>query len=322
MHIWIYTHGDLDGIASAAVYLKLAREFLKDFKYTINFAEPANFHKVLRSSQSLKEECIIAIMDISLNRDTAQETLKIISEVSGRCGIEWYDHHIWPDGWKENIIKAGVRLYLDQSTCSAGVVAKYAFQGLRDEDMPFFVESVCGSDIWTWSTELSPLLYRVLSADDEWHSDTGKKILIEQFSEGRYWDDRLEEQVLNYMDKELQGYDKALNMAVLKELKGLKVVFLHKKPGPPNSSLISSYLISKMNADIAIIYRDNGTISFRSRERDVNKLAVCMGGGGHKLASGTSIKLNIWMRVLKVLLRPAFNKLLFSSIVSSVERCL
>ncbi len=57
---------------------------------------------------------------------------------------------------------------------------------------------------------------------------------------------------------------------------------------------IVAYLLNTEGAELALFAteRDNGIIklSFRSNETDVNEVASLFGGGGHKLASGASVK--------------------------------
>ncbi|HEW64071.1 hypothetical protein IOK49_05235 [Fervidicoccus fontis] len=322
----LYTHGDLDGIASASIYIKIAKEKLSNINYSVNFVEPTNLDKALSSTISpYKSGSIIAIMDIGVNRSNFEKVLSILSELTKRFTVEWYDHHIWPKEFKDAINSIGVKLFVEEDTCAAGVVSRHAFGGLSPEDdnTRFFVDSVCSADLWKWEEWFSPFLYRILgSGDIDVGSNKWKRFLIEEFSNGRYWSDSFDDIVEKYINLELEGYNKALKEVFTEQCKRINVAYLYKKPGPPNASLLGHYLLSKTGADIVVIYRESGVLSFRSKQVDVSSIARCIGGGGHKLASGAEIKLPFYYFPLKIILKPLFDYLIKKKVMKKVNYCI
>ncbi|MGC8563656.1 MAG: DHH family phosphoesterase [Fervidicoccaceae archaeon] len=316
----LYTHGDLDGIASAAVYIYLLRKKDERAEFIVNFAEPGNLYKVL--SSTLPEDlegATIAIMDLGLNPTSSDKILSILGKISGKVKIEWFDHHVWSDSEVSNARNAGISLFLERDTCAAGVVARHAFGGLEPyENLWVLVDAVCSSDLWKWDTPLSPLYYRAFGKREK----KMKREILNLFSEGVIWSDYLSEAVEEYVNLELKGYNIGLKRAKVLNLNGINVVIVVKPKGPPNSSLLASFLMSRLDAEIAVVVREDGPVSLRSRGFDVNKIARCLGGGGHPMASGALLKIPIWMKVFSFFVPQLYRTLLERSIAEKIKTCI
>lgn len=316
----IYTHGDLDGVASAAVYIHLLRKKEKDAEVVVNFAEPSNLSAVLSSTLPLNIEGVkIAIMDLGLNAFSEEGIFSILNKLKGKADIEWFDHHVWSEAEASRIRQAGVSLYLERDTCAAGVVARHAFGGLDpEENLWILINAVCSSDLWKWDEPLAPLYYRAFGKRE----NKMKREILDMFSEGIIWSDALNKAVEEYIDLELKGYRKALERAKVRNVGNLKIAIVVKPRGPPNSSLLASFLMSRLDSEVAVVAREDGALSLRSRGFDVNKVARCLGGGGHPMASGASLKLPLRLKIFRFLLLPLYRALLERFVIERIMECL
>ncbi len=314
-HLFIITHTDLDGIGGAAAYLKIAKRSLSDS--TVIFSEPYELHETIASIHNeVTSGDKIAIIDLGPNKENYKTIVEKIEDLEKKdIEIEWYDHHIWEDNG-EKLKNLGVKLFIDRSTCATGVVIKYATKIYNQKIDGFLAElekAVCAADLWIWNHPLAPKLFRVVGTDKGENSTEWKIKVIETFLEGKLWDDSFNERLESYINKELKNYEKILRTMCIKRMKGRKVVAVLKPRGPPANSLIGALLISRFNADIAIILRENGALSLRSKKIDVQKVASFLGGGGHPRASGAKIKFPFWVRFFsrfysKMLTRYACHK--------------
>jgi len=285
----ILTHTDLDGVVAAAVYLRLSKD---DENTKIHFVEPYNLinslKDLIRQKNDVKK---IAVMDLGINVRDLNNYLSVLEHLKKRdIIIEWYDHHIW----EKNVIRLfhekGVKLVIDTSTCGAGVVAKYAFDGLEEKDcMWTLIEAVCAADIWTWNHPLAPVLYRVYNFPRGPSGDKKRREVLNEFVNCRFWNDDFEQLLEAYINSELIGYLEALKKQKVYQIGKTTFTVTLKAAGPPNTSFLASYLLSKTNSDLAVIIKRDGSISLRSRNGIARKIAVCMGGGGHPNASGARI---------------------------------
>lgn len=283
----IITHDDLDGVGAAALYLR--GKGLKPYEVLIGFSKPHQIVEKLK--KALKEEPeVIAVMDLGLNKDIVDEVVNIIS--SSNVVIEWFDHHVWDKNWIKKLKSVNVRLYVDNSTCATGVVAKYL--GLNDEFSLKLVGVICAIDLWRWDNPLAPFMYRIGMWVDEKQESLLK--LVAFFASGKLWDKDFDEIVEEYVNKELKNYKKIDRIVEVMDIDDCRVVLAVKYwDGPPHRSLLAQYLIARYNADVAIILRPWGGISLRSRTVDVRSIALELGGGGHPRASGAPLNAS-WLR--------------------------
>ncbi len=305
MKTHILTHTDLDGVVAAAVYLRLSKEYENT---KIHFVEPYNLINSLKDLLRQKNDIEkIAIMDLGINIVDLNNYLSVLDSLKNRdITIEWYDHHIWEKNVISLFNEKGVKLVIDTSTCGAGVVAKYAFEGLEEKDcMWTLIEAVCAADIWTWNHHLAPVLYRVYSFPRGPIGDRKRRDVLNELVNCRYWNDDFEHLLESYINSELKGYLEALNKQRVYQIEKTTFTVTLKPAGPPNTSFLASYLLSKTNSDLAVIIKHDGSISLRSRNGMARKIAVCMGGGGHPNASGARIspslpsKLIWWIPILR-----------------------
>ncbi|RUM46956.1 MAG: hypothetical protein DSY37_03995 [Hyperthermus sp.] len=300
----IVTHTDLDGVASAAIYARLlGTPPGRDAE--IYMVEPYRLHKVLEDIAKNGGAERIAIMDLGPNRDTLGYTInavKMLIELGAR--VEWYDHHRWDEAWIEELRGAGARVYVDTSTCAAGVVAYYASRELGrelDEFSKTLASSTCAADLWRWDDSMAPRLYRVAERYRGKRGDAWRRMMIEGFFEGRLWWPELDEALEEYLRMEFDGFSYAERNSLVRDYDGCRVVFALKKPGPPSPSIVGNSLLYRFNADIAVIVRRRGRgLSLRSIRVDVRRIAYVLGGGGHPRAAGAPLSMPLHYRIVSL----------------------
>lgn len=316
----IVTHTDLDGIASAAIYARLSGAAPGE-QAQVLMTEPYKLHRVLQDVPSSAGR--VSIMDLGPNASTFETTLHAIRRLTGSgVAVEWYDHHRWDEAWIKSLNEAGVRLYVDTSTCAAGVVAKYAPRELGakpDEFVERLVSATCAADLWRWDDPLAPKLYRVIDRYRGPRGDEWKRGILRKFYEGMLWWPELDDALQEYLRLELEGFRAALRDTIIRDVYGCRVVLVLKRPGPPNASVLGNALLYRFNADIAVIVRRRGRgISLRSREVNVREIAFRLGGGGHPRAAGAPLQLPLLYRVASLF----YPKIRLSYAARLVEKAL
>ncbi len=295
MEYVIVTHTDIDGVAGAALYVYKAGISPS----RVLFAEPYNLVDVLKNAGIVEEKLVI--IDLGVNPPTLSGLIDELKTITSRGAfVEWYDHHVWSDEWTALMRGLGVRLYVDTSTCSTGVVAKHSPR-LTKVDEVFLAElasGVCGADLWKFDHWLSPWLLRLIPrrGGDSWRIH-----VLNTLSKGVLWSDEFTRYVSSRAEWELKAYSEFINSVRLVESCNLKIAYIREPR--VNSSLAASIVLGRRGADIAVIIGSDGKLSFRSEGFDVRMLAAKLGGGGHVYASGAKIQVPITVR-----LKSFFNK--------------
>ena len=301
--IMIVTHTDLDGVASAAIYARLSGAPPGDAAQVV-MTEPYKLHKVLHEVPGNVTR--VSIMDLGPNASTFESTLQEVKRLIERGTIvEWYDHHRWDEAWIKSLREVGAKLYIDTSTCAAGVVARYAPRELGvepDEFIKKLVSATCAADLWKWDDPLAPKLYRVIDRYRGPRGDEWKRNILRRFYEGSLWWPALDEALQEYLRLEFEGFQSALRNTIVRDVNGCRVVLVLKKPGPPNASVLGNALLYRFKGDIAVIVQRRGRgISLRSREVNVREIAFKLGGGGHPRAAGAPLQLPLFYRLVSMI---------------------
>lgn len=288
MEYYAIVHNDFDGTASAAVYARAVGSLPK----TVFFTEPNKLHTLLRSLE-LRGVYNIMIADLGINANTFNDIIKELRRLINQgAKIEWFDHHVWKDEWKEELKKIGVNLYHDTSTCGAGVIYKY--KNPNDNFSRKLASADCSVDIWLHDDPMGEKLRRIVENNKDY---SWKNELIKTFFNGILWNDAFDKILEETMSKELEGYKKVMKSYRLLEINGYKVVIAVRWKGPPDISYASQFLMTRTGASV-FVSANGKSISFRSREIDVRQFAVRLGGGGHPLAAGAQLKVPLLYKFL------------------------
>lgn len=303
----IITHTDMDGVASAALYIYLNN--LRD--YRVYFTEPYNLHEALERNNG-KEYSNIVITDIGVNPIVFERVKELLDDYRRRGSrIYWFDHHVWSTKWIQEVRSIGVELYIDESTCATGVVYKYSKHGVdANEDFASnLVNGVCAGDLWRFDHWLGPYYIRLIRRKD---SNEWRRRVLSRLTEGVYWDPSFNEKISATIDLELGLFRDDIRK-IIREMNGFRACIVESNENVENSFL-ASFMMGRFNTDVAVIASSDGKLSFRSRGVNVRDIAVALGGGGHLTASGARVNIPWRIRVLSKISREALLKHIASRI--------
>jgi oligoribonuclease NrnB/cAMP/cGMP phosphodiesterase (DHH superfamily) len=294
IHVLV-THTDLDGIGSAAVYIRLGS---KGDKYKVVFVEPNELPEILEDlwesyRGSLKK---LSIMDLAPSPGNVERIFIILKAFrESGVSIEWFDHHEWDEEATAKISSVA-ELKIDKSTCATGVVASYFEE--RDPYIANIVSAVCSLDLWRFHDPLSPWLARlsIYRRDDLWRTILlGMLVKSSTLEEVITWGRRYIERVV---DRELSLYNYYRKRMRIANVDGVRLASVVKKHREISTSSLAHYILSISGGDIALVINPSGPLSLRSRRCDVRIVALKLGGGGHRPAAGAFIKVPILHRIL------------------------
>ncbi len=299
----IVTHTDLDGIVSATLIAKYLGGYDR-----LYFAQPHQLWGVLCKVPSRSE---LYISDLGMNEPTLDKVVNELKRILKAGGlITWFDHHVWDEKWITKLRELGVKLYVDRSTCAAGVVIKYL--NIEDPKMKELADAACSLDLWKFNHWLGNYLARVVGykGGSKW-----KEYIVNELMK---FNGELPSEFLGIVEevisRELKILSKALSKAGTVTSNGIKVVYYYKGNEEHLTSYIANILLSRYSADLAIICR-RGSISLRSKKLDVRELAKALGGGGHPRAAGAPLRVSL---ITKLLLLIGIKKPLIKKCLSEV----
>lgn len=293
----IITHTDIDGVAGGALYVYLTK--LRE--YDVYFTEPYLLRETLIDVMN-KGYGEVVIIDLGLNESTVESMVHAIQRSKSK--VVWFDHHVWNSEWIEKI-RGLAELYVDTSTCGAGVVAKYASRaGAVDESfVNELTEAVCNADLFKFNHKLSPWFMRLVrrSDNDEW-----RMVVFKTLAEGVLWLDSFTEKVIDRFRREVENYRELDSEVVIRDLDGIRVAAICRND--VENSFSAAYVLGRYGVDIVAIVSYDGKVSLRSTGFNVRELAVKLGGGGHPRAAGFKIRIPWRIRIKRLVDKEAISK--------------
>ncbi len=306
----IVAHDDLDGVGAASLLVRGLDLELGSVRLV--FCEPHRVDKCFARALRIGGVVGVGVVDLGLNEGIFRSVVEAYRRWGVGVRVYWLDHHVWEKGWIEGLKGLGFEVVVDRGTCATGVVAKYF--GLDDEFSRRLVSSVCSVDLWRWDDPLSPYLFRLA---DAWSDEKGLGRLFKAFIEGVLWREEWNNIVEEYVNRELQGYERIKRYLRVIDVGGCRIIVAVKYwNGPPHRNFLAQYLLSRFQADVTAIPVVGRGISFRSREIDVRRIAVRLGGGGHPRASGAPIPAGFIRRLLARL----YPKLILDPVVEALQK--
>lgn len=270
MKVFCYYHSDdMDGWSSSAI---VSRKYPNAEFYGYNYE--AKIKLVKGYDKVFMVDCSTTAKNMKYLMDNNEEFI-------------WIDHHAKKilDTYKElgNDIP-GIR---DTGNISSACVLtwKYLFP---DNVIPGVLKSIEDMDIWNWrlkdTDEINTALF-IDYRDRKW---------LNKFMNS--WDgmkSKLIEKGKVYIHMRNSQIDCLLKNMRVKNFHGFSAGVVNT---PLHSSFVGHEILQRNpDIDIAILWysaNDVVRVSLRSRDVDVAKIASVYGGGGHKLASGFSLKNN------------------------------
>jgi len=264
------SHCDADGVLCIALLLKV-KEVEK-----VYFTSPAKLVKtlcIIISGEGYENS--LYVFDMSGKKESLT-----ISSVFNE--VLWIDHHEWDETEKNKKLE-NLTLVLDSNAKSAASVVNEYFH--LNSDLASYADEI---DTNNMKTEASEKIYHVvesLKSEFKYKEllDFARKISRD---ENEIFNDSYNE----IIDKHKKWLDDAIKMALqnleIKNIKNLKIGIVEKDFVP------LSKIFDNVDCDILIgVTRQNTNtkIEFRSKNYDVYSIAKKLGGGGHKMASGTTL---------------------------------
>lgn len=323
----VITHGDLDGLAAAALYTLHLNTKPSNIKLLISY--PSHLHKDLVSL--LKEDIRrVAIIDIGLNSTSYRFVVEAIKSLSLKnISVEWFDHHIWEKEWIDTISRTVQRLVIRRDTCATGAVFEALIDELKRYDVTTlrrFVNAVCAVDQWKFDVWEAPFLLRYVEYrnDIKWYRDV-YVFFVDMLRNGDMDNliNSIAKYVELYVDEELQVLSTVCKDSFRVMLDNTQLGIYIRRNVIPNASIIGNAMLNICGVDIAVIINnDLSRVSLRSQRCDVREVAAYLGGGGHQRAAGAEIRVGTPLRFLWKLgiARTKIAGILVRKIVNLIER--
>lgn len=303
----IITHTDLDGVASAALICREINE-----PESIYFTQPHQLGAVL---SKIPDGAYVYVTDLGINENTYSRILMNVKRIINSGGaVRWFDHHIWDKEWIDELSNLGAEVYVDTSTCAAGVVMRHF--PVSGEGVNELVSATCSIDLWLFNDWRGNFLARYVGykGGREWRVRAMR--LLKEFR-GELTPDIIGK-VSEVFDDELRIYSDVVSKAGTKLIDGIRLAYYFKNNNEHVTSFIGNLMLSRFTADVALICKYK-SISLRSRGFNVREVAKILGGGGHPQASGAKIKPPFW-RLITALL--GYKKPLLNWCVSKVSEAI
>lgn len=301
----IVTHGDVDGVISAAIAGRLLGG---SFDY--HFSGPSSIDKKLSKLRIEGGELII--LDIGLNRSKLDAVEAYLRRLSSRgVRVRWFDHHIWDDEAISRI--SGVaELRVRPSSSNARLILEELGGGEFEEELARIADD---ADTGSYSMEISRL-YNAISMDRGM-----RRRLLEALLSGLLMNDELrafgEAKMRELEDQVLEGLKRA---SVRMTRGGMRFCVIDVRKGGPGS-LIARRATRELGVDFSLVFncRRFSLYSGLSRDADLRRICEMFGGGGHSYACGGRLRLHPIKRLACRILRRFYIPSEVRELIKAVE---
>ena len=275
MRIWggkimnlLITHTDLDGVGCAI----LAKYFYGD-NIKIIYANYNDVNNIMAELDSSKYEKIF-MTDLSCHLDYISKIDKLLDYHKSALYLNKYDNCEVKITHNTGALASGTSMFAD--------FLEEEFTYFIPQWLDYVVNLIRLYDTWEWKAEgieqannLNTLFYVL-----------GRERFIEHILDSKHkLFDEVDMLLINCENDRKKAYIKEKkNDVYASYFKGIKFCVLFAEQ---YTSVLADEL--KDEYDVIVIISDmKGTMSFRSKEYDVSKLAKLFGGGGHKNAAGAN----------------------------------
>ncbi len=323
MKMFVYTHRiDCDGLCSAAILKRYMDSKGIDGNIDfINYDPPEDLERIFRNISEMNGDSEVIIADFGYNdnlKDYADSCIKKFSSNGGK--LAWLDHHKWDNTFLENLRKhADITLAKSDELCGAELVYNRYMKG--DDVSEAIAKIGRDSDIDEWKTSppkakysltdpLGSLItyYNYLGTDNKTERRDLLMSIVDKLStaslddilstdfDGPLFDGKLERDWNEYKHLSELKMKECIDNATEFSVGGDRYVV-----GFSDRILSSSYsgngLIRQYNADVSIVFHNDGGMSFRRSSNNsaikCDRLANLFEGGGHEYASGGRMHIRI-----------------------------
>ncbi len=277
MRAVVVSHWDVDGIAAAAIAVRMGAE---RYRLASTTALPRILAQAVNDLERLGADTLI-VADLNPSdwqRVTVETALDYAMSLGAR--VLWVDHHRWSERIAGEVAGMGVELVVDEGRVSAQLMAERL--GCRDGVCTRLIQMAIDDDLFLGRDGLARRWRRLL----RWYGWSVRRRAVGEWARGRLWPEwaaRLWEGMRDEYENMLERV--ALNAAVLAR-EGLRIVAVRVPddrlhPGEVHAELVRN----GFDGDIyALIY--GGGVSLRSETIPLTCIARRLGGGGHERAAG------------------------------------
>lgn len=289
----IYHRGCLDGYTGFYLFTKTDQWVPKPFVYP-------DIPAASEVPPSIKGRNVI-IIDVAYQPSILK---KIISQAKKVLFLDHHKTHM--KEVSEMKVEPPHEIVYDMERCGATLVWDYFFP---DKPRPRFVELVEDNDLGKWqnpdtipfvaAVDVNLRMVPTFENLKKWDQLLVSKQLDEMIAEGRIFNKYKEHliqqkagryQLLKFPSNEIRSIYPGLPN------RKFRVGVLNG--GSPSVSLVGKYVVDHFPVDFCMIYRldishRKWIVSLRSKEEDVEAIAAAFGGGGHTLASGFTLPIDM-----------------------------
>jgi oligoribonuclease NrnB/cAMP/cGMP phosphodiesterase (DHH superfamily) len=292
----ILTHGDADGLTSAA----LIRMSLRGSAHVqeISYGGPYEFSDSLQDLIGVKHSGPVYILDF--NPDSTDQVDEVKTLIARGCDITWFDHHQWSEEVESAYRDAGVKIHIDEDECTASLIEQTLPFDFSDQTKDL-VEVTKDRDLWIREDERSEDLstFAEIAETDEYIgtvTEVGANL-------PRSVLERVEEQ----QDLNRRLNEIAVEDATVHAVGGYEAAMTYISGGV--NSEIGNQLVEEEGADIAVVLSPFGGASIYSHsDRETfarcHKVAEKFDGGGHPTAAGFGIPFDSFRELSEYWLHP------------------
>jgi oligoribonuclease NrnB/cAMP/cGMP phosphodiesterase (DHH superfamily) len=285
--ILLITHTDADGYGCEVV-TRLAYDDT-DKKIAVITADPYNPCSVEQIGEyiadSVQDDTTVLISDLSPSRPK-----EFINSFTKFSDLHVIDHHDEWDDKTKNIIGSTAELHIDQSKCATQIM-RDTLEDKRNiglSHLDDFVTITADHDLWIKNIpeKSDKLADLAAQAEREEYVEICSRCILD----GRniIEDSEARDLIQNRQSWRNRTAELALKRAESFSVGQYRVALTYGRCG---QSKVGQVLQDELDADLSIILKPGGRISFRSTDdcpiaRDV---AILFDGGGHECAAGASI---------------------------------
>jgi len=291
LNIIISHKADLDGVASAALMIK---KFMKNGEpFMVYMRDYEDESEVIPSELLEIKECRVYISDISIMLKGFDEILSRISKIDGK--VLWTDHHEYRAEYSQRLKERGVDLLIDPQSPAAAILVSQRYN-IDDRQSKRIVDMATKSDSWKIREERVMDIvniidyYNYLEKKAERSRLVSLSYILAQNDPDKVPTDDLMAVLEHYKKVKGKAIKRVLDSSTERVINGLKFYFA-LSPSIISGTQATDALIKNFKADVYIVIKEDGGVSFRRGRDDIDlsKMAELFGGGGHAYAAGASV---------------------------------
>ena len=298
MDIIISHKADLDGIASAAL---LARhEIRENLPFLIFLKDYEDEENLIDSSLLNISDNRIMIVDVSGEQRKFGKILERIKALK-HSTINWIDHHPISEANRRTLTSINVKMDVDPTAPAAASMVYDRFYKLGEDPVADrLLKYAIQADTWTLTDDEAKRLVELVA----YYNYLDRTSFIRPHLIGLVYylaSTGTEQFIGEEYIVQLNLYQKmqALAISALKKsvrrrkIGGYNIIFA-LSPDQLSGTIAADTIIRGYRADIVIVIKESGAISFRRTRDDVDlaSLASLFGGGGHDYAAGAKTDYN------------------------------